>query len=90
MTSSQPTPSRTEPPVDASTPRDPPLSSRALDALKGSRNFGEFRSKRRFVFVHLFAGKRDVLGEAVAERAKAEGIQWISRPWTSRVQSTRI
>ena len=75
MTSSQPTPSRTEPPVDASTPRDPPLSSRALDALKGSRNFGEFRSKRRFVFVHLFAGKRDVLGEAVAERAKAEGIQ---------------
>ena len=40
------------PPVE-----DPPVPPKVREALRGSANFGEFRAKRRFLFVHLFAAK---------------------------------
>ncbi|CAE7212170.1 unnamed protein product [Symbiodinium sp. CCMP2592] len=63
-----------DPSEDTKAADDPPVAGRVRDALRGANNFGEFRSRRRFVFVHLFSGERDILGETVKAAAKAEGL----------------
>ena len=43
-------------------------------ALYGAKDFGEFREKRAFSFLHFFSGPNDVLGKAVYQAAVKEGL----------------
>ena len=45
-----------------------------LDLLKETSEFSEYKAKRKFRFVHLFSGPRDVLKTALLEEAKREGL----------------
>ena len=54
---------------------EPWVPERVSEALRASSTFKEFMEKRRFNFVHLFSGERDVLGEAIKEMAGLQGIQ---------------
>ena len=54
--------------------QEPWVPERVTEALRGSSTFKEFMEKRRFNFVHLFSGERDVLGEAIKEMAGLQGI----------------
>ena len=52
----------------------PWVSERVRKALENAADFGEFRSKREFTFLHLFAGKTDVLGEEICRAASEKGL----------------
>eukprot|EP00435_Cladocopium_sp_Y103_P036989 s818_g9.t1 len=54
---------------------EPWVPSRVTHALKGAGSFKEFRERRVFNFVHLFAGAKDVLGEAIKRMAELQGIK---------------
>ena len=51
-----------------------PVPKRVQDALEAARDFGDFRSRRVFRFLHLFSGPKDVLGLALMREAEKEGI----------------
>ena len=51
-----------------------PVNERVTRALE-QPDFGKFRSKRLFRFLHLFSGPRDVIGDALKELCDKEGIQ---------------
>lgn len=53
---------------------DAPVAPRAEIALQQAKDYGDFRAKRKFKFIHLFAGKVDVLKEQLLEVAKKEGL----------------
>eukprot|EP00435_Cladocopium_sp_Y103_P055471 s826_g18.t1 len=42
--------------------------------LEESKDFGEFKNRRVFTFLHLFAGPRDVLAEELKKECDKEGI----------------
>ncbi len=52
----------------------PWVPERVKKALEGAADFGEFRGKREFTFLHLFAGKKDVLGEEICRAASEKGL----------------
>ena len=52
----------------------PWVPERVRKALENAADFGEFRSKREFAFLHLFAGKTDVLGEEICRAASEKGL----------------
>ena len=47
---------------------------RIMAALKQSKTFNDFKRNRIFRFLHLFSGRRDVLGREVLRQANAEGL----------------
>ena len=51
---------------------EPEVPERVRHALQSAADFGQFRDKRKFVFLHLFSGPNDVLGGALKEEAKKE------------------
>ena len=51
-----------------------PIQVRVTKALMESKDFAEFKEKRLFIYVRLFAGKEDVLGESVNRLAKLDGL----------------
>ena len=52
---------------------EPPIvPERVRHALEAAADFGQFRDKRKFVFLHLFSGPNDVLGGALKEEARKE------------------
>ena len=53
---------------------EPWIPVRVTKALEQSKDFAEFKEKRQFIYVHLFAGKQDVLGEAIGRLAKLDGL----------------
>ena len=53
---------------------DAELPERILEVLQASKNFGEYKTKRRFKFVHMFSGPKDVLAEGLREECAKEGI----------------
>ena len=58
--------------IDKSTgeePRETKIPERVTLALKESKNFEEFRQKRRFRFLHAFSGPEDALGAALQKEA---------------------
>ena len=52
----------------------PWVPERVKKALENAADFGEFRSRREFTFLHLFAGKKDVLGEEICRAASEKGL----------------
>ena len=58
--------------LQGSAMEEPPLPDRVRHALEGAADFGQFRDKRKFVFLHLFTGPNDVLGGALKEEARKE------------------
>ena len=50
------------------------IPERIKEALKKARSFNEFRKLRVFRFLHLFSGKRDVLGKEILRQGAAEGL----------------
>ena len=60
---------------DASCGLDAELPERVEECLKGCDTFGKFKTERKFRFLHLFAGPRDVLANALKEECDREGIQ---------------
>eukprot|EP00435_Cladocopium_sp_Y103_P012240 s3598_g3.t1 len=53
---------------------EPWTPMRVTQALEASKNFAEFKEKRQFIYVHLFSGATDVLGEAILRLAKLDGM----------------
>ena len=49
--------------------------TRVTEALKASKSFSEFRSKRTFTFLHMFCGEEDVLGDAIIRLADQADIK---------------
>ena len=45
------------------------VPTRVTQALKGAKNFAEFRDNRVFTFLHMFCGEEDVLGDAILRLA---------------------
>ena len=56
-------------------PNRPWVPKRITEALRKSNSFSEYKSNRLFVFVHMFSGEHDVLGEAITQAAEKEGIK---------------
>ena len=52
----------------------PMIPVRVQEALDASKTFSEFKAKRVFNFLHLFSGRKDVLGAAVKRMAELEGM----------------
>ena len=50
------------------------VPKRVREALSGASDFGTFRERRAFSFLHLFSGPNDVLGKAVYAEATKEGL----------------
>ena len=50
------------------------VPERVRKALETAKDFGEFREKRAFAFLHLFSGQNDVLGKAIYKAAVQEGL----------------
>ena len=50
------------------------IPDRIREALEGSRTFNEYKQNRVFRFLHLFSGRRDVLGREILKTCKMEGI----------------
>ena len=50
------------------------VPGRVLGVLSRARSFNEFRKARVFRFLHLFSGKRDVLGKELLKQSHAEGL----------------
>ena len=53
----------------------PWLPDRIKDVLTRASDFAAYKRARVFRFLHLFAGKNDVLGKAVKEEAARAGVQ---------------
>ena len=53
----------------------PMVPLRITRALQKSNSFTEYKANRLFVFVHMFSGKRDVLGETLEKMAEKEGMK---------------
>ena len=53
----------------------PMVPKRVKDALEKSKDFGEFRNNREFVFLHLFAGPSDRLGKALVNVGEKAGLK---------------
>ena len=51
-----------------------PVPERVRLALEGARDFGDFKRRRSFRFLHLFSGPKDVVAKALKEIAEKEGI----------------
>eukprot|EP00435_Cladocopium_sp_Y103_P021609 s565_g5.t1 len=66
--SSTPGPSGSEHGLNAEVP------AKVKKWLEESKDFGEYKSKRVFSFLHLFAGPRDVLAEELRKECEKEGI----------------
>ena len=56
-------------------PGEPWVPVRVTQALKQSKTFAEFKEKRKFIYVHLFAGKDDILGSSIKRLADLDGLQ---------------
>ena len=54
---------------------EPMIPERVQEALSKATSFTEFKAARTFNVLHLFAGKRDVLGEAIKRLAEIEGMK---------------
>ena len=52
---------------------DAEVPERVESLLKSCESFGEFKSKRQFCFLHLFAGPKDVLADALKASCEKEG-----------------
>lgn len=52
----------------------PWLPERVKKALESAADFGDYRSKRDFTFLHVFSGKTDVLGEEICKVASEKGL----------------
>lgn len=50
------------------------LPARILGPLLNARDFAEYQKSRRLRFLHMFSGETDVLGDAIKEAAKKEGL----------------
>jgi len=60
---------------DASCGLDAEVPGRIEECLRNCETFGKFKTERKFRFLHLFAGPRDVLAEALKVECEKEGIQ---------------
>ena len=47
----------------------PWVPERVRKALESATDFGDFRNKREFTFLHVFSGKTDILGEEICKVA---------------------
>ena len=52
---------------------EPWVPVRVTEALKGAKDFAEFKKRRKFIYLHLFSGEDDVLGQAIGRLAKLDG-----------------
>ena len=52
----------------------PWVPERVKKALESATDFGDFRSKREFTFLHVFSGKTDILGEEICKLASEKGL----------------
>ena len=57
----------------------PVLPDRVKNVLQEAADFAGFKRTRAFKFLHLFAGKNDVLGKKVQEEAAKSGIRTVVR-----------
>ena len=48
---------------------------RTLEVLKTTKTFNDYKNTRTFRFLHLFSGKRDVLGKEILRQCHAEGLR---------------
>ena len=56
-------------------PEDKPwIPLREAESLQKAQNFKEYMPGRRFNFIHMFCGAKDVLGEAISKMAGLQGI----------------
>ena len=46
------------------------VPQRVRGALEKAKDFGQFKERRTFRFLHLFSGEKDVLGDAIKKEAK--------------------
>ena len=49
--------------------------ARIRDVLKTAKTFNEYKDARTFRFLHLFSGKRDVLGKEILRQCSVEGLR---------------
>ena len=64
-------------PVDADHGLNAEVSKRVVEALENCETYGEFKERRTFRFLHLFAGPRDVLAEALRVECEKEGFKLV-------------
>ena len=51
------------------------IPERIAVALKRSKTFNDYKNERTFRFLHLFSGRKDVLGREVLRQCHAEGLR---------------
>ena len=54
---------------------EPWVPVRVTEALKGAKDFADFKKRRKFIYLHLFSGEDDVLGQAILRLAKLDGLE---------------
>ena len=69
---------------------EPWLPKRVSQALSESKTFAEFKEKRKFIYVHLFSGPQDVLGQAITKMANLDGMQVEVRAFDKEAPEHRV
>ena len=52
------------------------VPDRVKDALLHADNFEKFRRSRKFRYLHMFSGKKDILAEAIAAECKSHRLEF--------------
>ena len=64
------------------------VPERVKDALRQAENFEKFRRNRKFRYLHMFSGGKDVLAEAIARECKSHRLEFEAESLDKKIDSS--